>query len=335
MNYISKILAITLMLTGFSVWAQDQNGPGVKISGVVYNSNNNQPVELASVECKGFSSAFTEKDGSFSLEVRSKNDILIVNAPGFQAKDVLLSGRDSVVVFLLDEGAGSFQKKTWSGFSSKKQLYTTQAVSITSPEREAVSKLSPGSGEAAFDGPVAGLDARARNGIKGAGSDIFIRGYSSVYASNQPLVIVDGMIYDTRSYGTSMIKGFRSNPFAGIDVGDIENVSVVKDAAPLYGAKASNGIIFIRTSHADKKATSIDFSMNGTMEFAPDEIPVLGAEDYRLYLNEILLTKGITPDSISRMAFQNRDTSLMNYYAYQNNTNWQKKVFADNYSTNF
>jgi len=329
------ILALTLFVSSISGWAQEKPTTGVKVSGIVYNAVNKMPVELASVQLENFSSTFTEKDGSFTIEVRSKNDVLTIVANGFQSKDVFLAGRDSVHVYLVDEGAGFFQRDAFSSYSSKKQLYTTQAVSTSDVKQEVVSKLISGSGEAAFDGRIAGLDARARNGIKGIGSDIFLRGYSSVYANNQPLIVVDGMIYDTKSYGSSLIDGFRSNSFAGIDVADIENISVVKDAASIFGAKASNGVIYISTGHADKQATSIEFSMNGALEQTPDNIPVLGAEDYRLYLNEILLSKGLTADSISSMAFQNQDPQLLNYHAYHNNTNWQKKVFANNYSSNY
>lgn len=335
MNYLHKILALILILTSISGWSQEKSPTGFKVSGTVYNSVNKMPVDVASVQCEDYASTFTNKDGKFTIEVRSKFDVLTVVANGFQSKDILLSGRDTVAIYLVDEGASVFQTHAYSSYSAKKQIYSTQSVSSTNVDRDVVSKLSPGSGEAAFDGKIAGLDVHARNGIKGIGSDIFMRGYSSIYANNEPLIIVDGMMYDTKSYGTSLIDGFRSNSFAGIDVGDIENVSVVRDASSIFGAKASNGVIYIRTSHAVKQATSIDFSMNGTMEIAPDEIPVLGSEDYRLYLNEILLSKGLTADSISRMPFQNQDPTIMNYYAYQNNTDWQKKVFANNYSSNY
>lgn len=195
-------------------------------------------------------------------------------------------------------------------------------------------KSGIGSGEAVFDGRVAGLEARARNGIKGAGSDLFLRGYSSLYGNNQPLVIVDGMIFNTQSYGTSLIDGYRSNPLASIAEYDIENVTLVRDAASIYGAKASNGVVFIRTSKATQQATVIDLIMNGNYEMAPDNIPMLEAGQYRTYLNEILLSKGLTADSINRMPFMNTDPSVPGYYKYQNNTDWQKKVFADNYSSN-
>lgn len=335
MNYLQKILVFALMLAGLSAWAQDKPSASIKITGVVYNAVSKMPVEVATVQCGDYASTFTQTDGSFTIDVRSSDDIISIIARGFQTKDVFLAGRNTLNIYMAEEGAISFQENAYSGFSRDKQLYSTQAISTVNWTMESTAKLNSSSSESAFDGKVAGLEARSRSGVKGIGSDLFIRGYSSLYANNQPLVIVDGMIYDTESYGSSLINGFRANPLGGIDVGDIENITVVRDANSTYGAKASNGVIYIRTAHAEKQATAIDFSVNGTMELAPDNIPMLGAEDYRLYLNEIFLSKGLTPDSISKMPFENQDPSVFGYYAYHNNTDWQKKVFANNYSSNY
>lgn len=335
MNYIQKILVFALIITGLSAWAQDKPAAGKKVTGVVYNAATQMPIEIATVQCGNFASTFTQNNGSFSIEVRSDNDIISVIARGFQSKDILLAGRDSVNVYLNDENINSFQEYAFTGLTGTKLLYNTQAISTVNWDMQSVSKLNSSSSESAFKGRVAGLDTRARSGVKGIGSDIFIRGYSSLYANNQPLVIVDGMIYDTETYGSSLINGFRANPLGGIEVGDIENITVVRDAASIYGAKAANGIIYIRTNHATKQATSIDFSVNGTLELAPDNIPMLGAEDYRLFLSEMFLSKGLTADSIASMPFQIQDPAVMGYYTNHNNTDWQKKVFANNYSSNY
>jgi TonB-linked SusC/RagA family outer membrane protein len=335
MNYIQKILTLALILLALVGWSQNNEKSGIKITGVVYNAVSKSPVEAASVQCGNFSSTFTQADGTFNIDVQTLHDVLTVTSRNTQVKDVFLAGRSHVEIFLVAEGMASFQEKAYSAYESKKQLYVTQSVASVNGILDRSAKLSPGSGEAAFDGKVAGLDVRARNGIKGVGSDMFLRGFSSLYGTNQPLVIVDGMIYDTESYGTSMISGYRSNAFAGIDEADIENVTVVRDASAIYGAKASNGVIFIRTSHATKQATEIDFSVNGSLEFAPESVPMMDAQDYRLYLNEMMLTKGFTSDSILQMPFMNLDPSVSGYYTYNNETDWQKKVFSDSYSSHY
>lgn len=335
MNYIKSIIITTLLFVGLLGWSQDNPNESITVQGVVLSEITGLPLESATVLCGDFASTFTKDDGSFSIKVRTKNDVISVIANGFQQKDVLLAGKDEITVYLSLEGSKSFQENIYNGYGQTKHLYTTQAISTVNWDQRSIVKLDAGSSETSFDGRLSGVDARTRSGIKGIGSDIFVRGYSSLYAKNQPLIVVDGMIYDTDSYGSTLIGGVRANALGGIDVGDIENITVIKDAASIYGAKAANGVIFIRTGHASKQATSIDFSVNGTMEMAPESLPVLGAEDYRLFLNEMLLSKGITPDSISNMMFQIQDPEILGYYTYRNNTDWQKKVFADNYSQNY
>ncbi len=334
MNPIRKIwIVVGFLALQPIVSAQEKVAPGFQVSGEVYSAATNKPIEVALVNCGNFSSTFTDENGVFSIGVRSANDILSVSARGFHTKDIRLAGRTRMKIYLVQEEIFSFSEQADFGYFTQKQIYTTQSVATVN-QRAGLSTASIGSGEAVFDGRLAGMEARTRNGIKGAGSDLFLRGYSSLYGNNQPLVIVDGMIFDTNSYGTSLIDGYRSNPLASIAEYDIENVTIVRDALSIYGAKASNGVLFIRTSKATRQATEIDLIMSGNIELAPENIPMLGAEPYRTYLNEILLSKGVSADSVGRMPFMNHDPSVSGYHTYHNQTDWQKKVFADNYSSN-
>lgn len=334
MNHLLKILiALGLLTLQLVISAQDETTAGIQITGEVLRADTNEPVGDALVNCSNFSSTFTAGNGTFTIEVRSANDVISVSADGFHPKDILLAGRTRLKIFMSSNELFSFHEEAHFGYFAKKHIYTTQSVASVNNFTEAA-KLNLGSGEAGFDGRIAGLENITRNGIKGAGSDLFLRGFSSLYGNNQPLVIVDGMIFDINSYGTSLIDGYRHNALSGIAEYDIENVTVVRDAASIYGAKASNGVIFIRTSKATKQATVIDLIMSGNMEMAPRNIPMMGAEQYRTFLNEMLLSKGLTADSIGRMPFMNFDPSVQGFYNYQNNTDWQKKVFADNYSSN-
>jgi TonB-linked SusC/RagA family outer membrane protein len=336
MKYIHKIvLFIGLIALGTGVAAQNNKADRLMVSGQVLNATNNKPIEVASVSCGNFSSTFTSEEGKFDLEVKSLSDVLVIAARGFHTKHVYVAGKQSITVYLVEEGTMSYQETAHFGFYSKKQIYTTQSVGSVSSLLSDKARLSSGSSENVFEGRIAGLDARARNGIKGAGSDLFLRGYSSIYGTNQPLIIVDGMIYETQSFGSSSILGYRTNPLAGIDENDIENVTIVRDATSIYGAKASNGVIYIRTSHATKQATEIDLIVSGSYEMAPEPLPLMGSEDYRTYLGEMILSAGVDPSVIMNHPFMVHNQAAEGYYAFHNNTDWQKKVFANNYSSNY
>lgn len=335
MRYIQRILVVFAMMLFVCSAGMAQQSEGFSVKGIVYNAATNQPIEAAVVSCGSYSSAFTDAEGSFSVSARAKDDVITVKFDGFHNQDVALRGRSEIKIYMQEETSVSQQEFSFDAFSKKKKMYTTQSVASVNPvNQSSASKMNIGSGEAAFDGRIAGLEAKSRNGIKGIGSNMFLRGYSSLYCNNQPLVVLDGMIYDIQNYGTSLISGYYSNPMAGINVEDIENVTVVRDAASIYGAKASNGVIFIRTSHADKQATSIELSASGNMEMAPDNIPLMGSEDFRTYLNEMMI-QAYGAGTVADMSFLNTDQTQSDYYAYRNNTDWQKKVYSNNYSTNY
>nr|MDA3880564.1 SusC/RagA family TonB-linked outer membrane protein [Prolixibacteraceae bacterium] len=335
-KYIQTILlALILVLSGFYANAQQNQRSVNTVKGVVYNASTQSTIEAAAVSCGKFSSGFTNSDGQFSIDVRSQSDVITIKFDGFHSQDVPVKGRSEINVYLQPVSAYSLHELSYSAYDSKPKIYTTQSLASINPQHQtSVSKMNAGSGDAAFDGRIAGLDVRSRNGIKGIGSNLFLRGYSSLYLNNQPLVVVDGMIFDTENHGNSLINGYYANPLGGINVNDIKNVTIVRDAASIYGAKAANGVIFIKTSHTEKQATSIELSVSGNLELAPDNIPLLGNEDYRTYLNELMVQQyGL--NTVSKMQFLNTDQTSPNYYTYHNNNNWQDKVFEDNYSTNY
>ncbi|MGQ1947666.1 SusC/RagA family TonB-linked outer membrane protein [Geofilum sp. OHC36d9] len=335
MNYKLLFILVALFIPGRGYVKAQNDSTNVKtVSGIVLDMISKQPVAFASVTCGEVSSSFTDMDGAFSLQITGETDVVSVNLVGYHSKDVIVAGKDSLIIYLKESTSFSFQEELNTGYFDIKQLYTTQSVAGVN-HLDDLKKQMASSAEVSFDGRVAGVNAIERNGIKGLGSDLFIRGYSSLYSSNQPLVVVDGMMYDINTYGTSMIPGSRSNALGGIDLNDIESVSVLRDAASIYGAKAANGVILIRTNHANKQATSIDFAMSGGIEQMPSLLPLMDAEQYRLYTNEMLISSGLSLDSVAKMPFLKNDATAADYYTYRNNTDWQKKVFKDNYSSNY
>ena len=78
-----------------------------------------------------------------------------------------------------------------------------------------------------------------------------MRGINSLNTTNQPLVVVDGMIFDMNDNGGSLIGNYFSNPLANIDLKDVDNIPFIKDAASMYGSKAANGVLMITTAHPE------------------------------------------------------------------------------------
>ncbi|ULT39809.1 TonB-dependent receptor plug domain-containing protein [Niabella defluvii] len=159
----------------------------------------------------------------------------------------------------------------------------------------------PETPDAYLQGRVAGLQSIRRSGTPGIGAELFLRGYNSLFASNQPMIIVDGVYYDNGSYGNSLVSGHYNNPLSFIDLKDIDDITVLKDGSSLYGAKAANGVIIITTARAREEATKIDAAVYGGVSFAPSSIPVMGAGSYRSYLSEMLQSKGLSASEIQQL----------------------------------
>jgi TonB-linked SusC/RagA family outer membrane protein len=182
---------------------------------------------------------------------------------------------------------------------------------------------------------VAGLNSIRKSGVPGAGADLMLRGFNSLYASNKPLIIVDGMIYDDEDYGSGIIQNNSSSPLANIDVKDIEDVTVLKDASSLYGTKGANGVIIINTTRPIDLTTKIDFTMYGSVNQEPNQLPVLGSAAYRTYISQLVASGGASQEQVASQFYMNDDPNSVGYYKYHNNTNWQDQIFKSSQTKNY
>ena len=174
-----------------------------------------------------------------------------------------------------------------------------------------------------LQGRIPGLNVIRRSGTPGVGANLFLRGYNSLYATNKPLIVIDNMIYDANEYGESIIANHYSNPMALIDIKDIDDITVLKDASSIYGTKGANGAIIITTAQAKTQATRIDFAAYSGFNQAPSKLPTMNAADYRIYLHEILQSKGMSQAEIGNLGYMNDNPQNPLYYQYHFDNNWQ------------
>ncbi|MFT3844935.1 MAG: SusC/RagA family TonB-linked outer membrane protein [Lacibacter sp.] len=305
-----------------------------RVTGIVKDDATGKGLAGISVSVRDFSAAITDDDGKFTLKVPSYDADVVITGEGFDTKQVSLKGRNQFTVSLLYESNTSFQESVIlpTGKMQKRNLTgSVTGVNVNSSWKRPLETV-----DGLLQGQVPGLNVIRRSGAPGAGANLFLRGYNSLYATNAPLIVVDGMIYDAKDYGTSLIANNYTNPLSLIHVSDIDNITVVKDAASIYGTKGANGAIIITTSRAEKQATSIDFGVYAGINQRPDFLPVMNAADYRVYLGEILQSKGLSASQITSLPYMNDDTTGNNdYYRYHNNTNWQDKVFQNSINTNY
>lgn len=328
------IILFCLALAGTGLFAQETDTAKFVVSGTVYSVESLEPIGFVTIDNADISSGFTEIDGTYNIEVNSFDNVLTFQLMGFQTQEVVLAGRKYVDVYMTPVGYPSFNEEANLYYTSPKMAYVTQAISNLSYNNtyENANETGALSADVAFKNVVSGLEVKARSGMPGIGSDLFLRGFSSLNGSNRPLIVLDGMIYDDNEYGESTIWGQRKNALSAIDISDIENISIVKDAASIYGSKAANGVIYIRTNHAVNQSTSIELNLSGGINMEPEGLPMMEADEYRLYMYDMLEGTGISSDSIGRVPYMINNTGYSDYYRYHNNTDWQKQVFTNSYN---
>jgi TonB-linked SusC/RagA family outer membrane protein len=305
----------------------------ITVTGTVKDASTGNVLPGINITVAGYSAVLTDDKGFFSINVPDVNTPLMVAGPGFQQREVALKGRTSVDINLFEDSYKSVYDEARMPYGN--QLLNQTTHSVTSINTGGNWERANETPDAYLQGRVAGLNAIRRSGTPAVGANLYLRGFNSLYATNQPLIVVDGVIYDVNSYGNSLITGHINNPLADIDVKDIDNITVIKDGASMYGTRGANGVILITTGKAEDVATKIDFAAYGGFNFPVKQIPVMNAADYRIYLSDLLKTTGLPDDFIQILPFMNDDPANPNYFRYHNQTNWQDKVMNNSFNQNY
>jgi TonB-dependent outer membrane receptor, SusC/RagA subfamily, signature region len=266
---------IMLVLAAQISYAQNKT-----VTGRVTDSKDGTPVRGASVTAKGTTTGTqTDADGAFSLSVNNSVTVLVISSVGFTAQEVSIEGKTSVdVVMVMNStslgevvviGYGTARKKDLTGSVATVNTKDFNKGPLTSPEE-------------LINGKVAGVQITPPSGAPGAGGRIRIRGTSSLSASNDPLIIIDGVPVDQ----TGGISG-SSNALGLINPNDIESFTVLKDASAtaIYGNRATNGVIIITTKKGRSGKVSVGFSTYNSLSVVSDQVDVLSADEFRTVVN--------------------------------------------------
>lgn len=276
--YLKKLLLL-FGLVLFTALGYAQSG---SITGQVLDEKG-QPLPGASVNIKSINrGTATDEKGSFRLNaVPNGNYIISASFIGYQVLQmpVTVSGEKRVLLKLVPNaqnltevvviGYGTQQRKELTGSISTVSSKDFQKGTITTPDQLIVGK-------------VAGVQVTTNGGAPGSGSTIRIRGGASLNASNDPLIVVDGV-----PISNSAISGV-SNPLALINPNDIESFTVLKDAnaTAIYGSRASNGVLLITTKKGATGKPVINFSTQNSLATVAKKVDVLSADEMRAYVNE-------------------------------------------------
>nr|HPN59340.1 TonB-dependent receptor plug domain-containing protein [Chitinophagaceae bacterium] len=261
---------IILALLAQISFAQDR-----VITGKITDSKDGSPVQGASVVAKGNrTGAQTGVDGTFRISVPATVNTLIVSSVGFATQEVSIEGKTSVEVSLVVVNASMGEVVVVAYGTRRRGDLTGSVTSVSAKDFQKGNINSP---EQLLQGKVAGLQVTTGGGSAGGGSRIRIRGGASLNASNDPLIVIDGVPVEGNGVAGS------ANLLNSINPNDIESMTVLKDASAtaLYGSRASNGVLIITTKKGMKGKMKFTYNTMFSVGIIGDKVDVLSGDQVR------------------------------------------------------
>lgn len=277
----------------------------VTVRGVVSAASDGGTLPGVTVSVKDTNrGTFTNAEGRYEISV-NEGDVLVFSFIGFQTLEkTVTSGTIDVV---MAETAQALNDVVVIGYGTTSVKDATGSIAAVSEED--FNKGNNVTPESLLNGRVSGLTI-TQGGDPGAGATIRIRGGSSLSASNDPLIVINGLPIDNSSVGGSRSVLSTLNP------NEIESFTVLKDASAtaIYGSRASNGVIIITTKEA-RDELNVTLGVQTNISQLAGEFDVFNADEYR----ELIQTE--RPDLVDQLG--------------DANTNWQEEIYRTGVSTNF
>ena len=324
---LAFLVMIKLFLAGLLCQNVQAQSPEIQVSGVVVESGSGLPLNQVFISATATGAiAQTDEDGTFTIAVPDLNAELIIDLPGYIRRRIFLQGRETLEISLVSSDFRSFDDIYFSPMGElvlKEASYALQSLS-----EQDVRFSSTTSFDQALTGRIPGLRVIRQSGMPGQRTYMNIRGYSSLYAHSEPLIFIDGMIYDYAYANVSLMEGFALNPMDVVDLEDITDITVMKDGLSFLGASGANGAVYVNTEQKAEASTVIRFSSYGGVSMTPNYMNLLNAEQFTGYFNEMLHAQGYNADQINaKYPWLSGNTSAPEFYRYNNNTDWQDQIF--------
>ena len=271
------------------------------------------PIANASVLVKGTSTGTnTDNEGNFTITVPSSAKALVISSLNFSQQEIGLAGRTSFNISLKTANA-NLDEVVVIAYGTQSRVRTTGSQSRLNGDQ--FFNQPNTSLDAMLQGKAAGLQSVAASGQPGALTQIRIRGIGSISASSSPLFVVDGVPVITGD-GSQILT--TSNLLAGLNADDIEDLTVLKDAAAtsIYGSRAANGVVLITTKSGKSGKTKFNVTSEaGTNDIAyfPDVAKPLNKDEYKALTTEGIKNVGGTQADIDAILSQYGYNSTANY----------------------
>ncbi|MBR0047958.1 MAG: SusC/RagA family TonB-linked outer membrane protein [Prevotella sp.] len=309
---------------------------GVRISGTLTDADG--PVMMGNVVERDannriVSATQTDFNGNFSMTVKSTKNKLVFSYVGDKTK-VLNIGSQTTFKVKLDPENTTLKEVTVKGRRSssgglmipKKEVTVTQQTMNMAE----VEGLAFTSADEALQGEIAGLDVVSNSGNLGAGTQMRLRGVTTLSANANPLIVVDDKIFDNpdEDFDYANADEEQYSSLLSVNVEDIASITVLKDAAAtaVWGSRGSNGVIMITTKRGVRGKPKINFSYKFTGTWQPEGYKLLNGDDYTMLMKEEFYNPSQRSDRTTNIPELNYDRSWAEFENWNNNTDWVDAV---------
>ncbi|NCB68932.1 MAG: SusC/RagA family TonB-linked outer membrane protein [Bacteroidia bacterium] len=333
---VNKILILlAISLSALSVFAQ--NASDNIIRGKVYSALEGGLIGANVIEIdqnnRIYSSAVTDYNGDFSMKIKNTANKLKVSYVGYNTQVVSIGTKrvfnfNMVDAMTIKEVTISAKKTTNNGTLDIPTREISMAMqTISTKEFEGLSVVSV---DDALQGRISGLDIVSNSGDAGSGSSMRIRGITSINSSSEPLIVLNGVIFETPAAADFEFATANQEQFAdllSVNVDDIESITVLKDAAStaVWGSRGANGVISIVTKKGIRGKTRVQYSYRFSGAVQPRGMKMLTGDDYTMLLKESYFNP-TQSDRTANIRELNYDPTFSEYENFNNNTDWVKAV---------
>ncbi|MEP1487525.1 MAG: SusC/RagA family TonB-linked outer membrane protein [Algibacter sp.] len=336
-SYSYVLMIVCVLFSGYSMSAQSET----IISGNIVSLSDGVPLTGATIAEKDknnriINGVIADFNGNYSIKMQNPSNVLTFSFIGFITKEVAVGNKTTIDVKLeediseLDVIVLKARKKVFNGdFEMDKKRIATAMETISMEE---ISETVSSGIVDQLQGRLSGVDIVANSGEPGAGLSIRIRGTSSLNASSEPLIVINGVPFETQidelfDFGSADEEQYAS--LIGVSPDDIEEISVLKDAAATaqYGSRAGNGVLLIKTKRGSKGKARFSYSFKGTSAWQPEGTPLLNGDQYSTLIKDIHISAN---QEVGQQVEFDPDYELFNLY--NKNVNWLDEVTQRGYT---
>lgn len=328
MRIIQKVIILLLAAISFvNISAQQKS----IVRGRIIDSKENIPVIGANVieydkNNRVINGTTTNLNGDFVLQMLDPSHVVKISAIGYVTQTIQpdfhkpMTIKMAVSNIKIGEVTVTAQTKSTGGLTNINER--DNASSVVKVDLAEMKDAGVVSAADALQGKVAGLDIVSASGDPGSGSQLVIRGLSSI-GNSRPLIVVDG-IPQFRVSGDVNLSGANTQDISNmvnIAIQDIKSITVLKDAAStaIYGSRGADGVLLIETEKGRMGRVKFDYQFKGSLNIQPPAIPMLNGDEYiMLQLEELHNSMGVfeVPPEIAY------DHDYIDFYNYSANTDW-------------